>query len=454
MKNVRKNTIWSIAEFSVIVFIHFFVMRYIVMRLGVSALGIWAVLISAVQIVRLFDPGAAAGVGRFLSLADTADDMLRVEKILATMFYATVPLYLILSIVFYIPLKYMLGFAMHGDALIQGRALLVFVISSYIAQVVAGTYASALTGLHLGSWKSKISIVGVVLQALLFIALIRKYGLFGLALAQIANYLFVIMASISALKIKIGVSPDKLLRWDWPTFQSVMSFGIGIQFSEMVRVGFEMSIRFIMARFGGVEQVGYYEIAYKIASQARVLAYSVGLPLVPAMTALSVKSKSHLIAFYRIIYARFSFFALLSALGIILVSPLMGLLMLGRIEPVFLFFSILTACGTASYITAIPSGLIAISLGTLRYNITSALVALVSMIVLGFALGNFFSADGVAIAVVLSSLLAALVTILWNSRRLELPDFPDWKSDLQLGYLLDSIRNWKARGSVRAINND
>ena len=55
-----------------------------------------------------------------------------------------------------------------------------------------------------------------------------------------------------------------------------MRFGIGLQLGLLTWSLFEMSIRFVMAHFGGVAAVGNYEIAYRVASQFRVLAFLIG----------------------------------------------------------------------------------------------------------------------------------------------------------------------------------
>ena len=444
MANLRKNTLWSVAEFAAVVLIQLFVMRYIVVVLGVSALGIWSVLMSAAQLARFFDLGASAGTGRFLAIAALERNIRQIENILATIIYITVPMYLTLSAILFFPLQGALTFVLKDQALIEGRHLLIYALVSYVAQVLSGAFASSLTGLHLGFRKSQIAIAAITIQAILSVTLIRRFGLPGLAVAQIANYSFTTLMSVLILTMTVGVRLPGLLRFHWQTIRKIMSYGIGIQASSLAWGAFETSIRFIMSRFAGVEQVGTYEIAYKISSQARVLAFYVSQSLAPMFASLGASDKPGLLAFYRKVYARYALFAATAAIAIIVFSPLTSLIMLGRVDGLFLLFSALTALGTMAHIVASPSELTAVSMGLFRYNVAGIFVALVVMLLLGPLLGYLFHGPGVAAAVLTAALIAVSIPLFFNNGALNLPRLPAFRRDLNLAGLIQSIR-WPSR---------
>jgi O-antigen/teichoic acid export membrane protein len=444
MANLRKSTLWSVAEFAAVVLIQLFVMRYIVLVLGVSALGIWSVLMSAAQLARFFDLGASAGTGRFLAIASLDGNISQIENILATIIYITVPMYLSLSAILFLPLQQALTLVLKDQALIEGRHLLIYALCSYVAQVLSGAFASSLTGLHLGFRKSQIAIAAITIQAILSVTLIRRYGLPGLAIAQIANYAFTTVVSILILRVTVGVRLKGLLRFDWQTIRRIMSFGVGIQVSSLAWGAFETSIRFIMSRFAGVEQVGRYEIAYKISSQARVLAFYVSQSLAPMFASLGASNKQELLAFYRRVYARYALFAASAAIAIIVFSPLTSWIMLGRVDGIFLLFSVLTAFGTMAHIVASPSELTAVSMGLFRYNVAGIFVALIVMLLLGPLLGYLFQGAGVATAVLLAALIAVSIPLVFNNGALNLPRLPAFRRDLNLAGLIQGIR-WPSR---------
>jgi len=443
MTDIRRHTGWTVAEFTVGVCLQFFVIRYIVISLGLSALGVWSVLMSAVQLARLFDPGAAAGSGRLLSLYLARGDQKDLERTIASIFYAVVPLYALISIVLYFPLYFGLDVVLPKDQVDAGHDLLPFAILSYVLQIVAGAYSSSLVSIHAGSTKSQITIIGCALQAAASMVLIPHDGIVGLALAQVLNYLFVTIISIVFLKKLTGIRFARMTAWHGSTFRSVMRFGIGIQFGSLAWTLFEMSIRFAMSYFGGVAEVGYYEIAYRIASQFRVLALLVGQPLAAVLTALSVKCIAESLAFYRLIYARYVLYAVLMCAFLIVFSPITSIVMTGQIDAHYIVFSVLAALGTLAHIAAIPSEATAMSRGLLRFNLIGTVSALTTMIVAGSVLGSFFGAYGVAVAVLFSSLLAAAVPIVLNGLRLNLPILPRLNADLHLAEFYSTIlRGW------------
>jgi O-antigen/teichoic acid export membrane protein len=242
----------------------------------------------------------------------------------------------------------------------------------------------------------------------------------------------------------VGVRLKGLLRFNWETIRKIMGFGIGIQASSLAWGAFETSIRFIMSRFAGVEQVGTYEIAYRISSQARVLAFYVSQPLAPMFASLGASDRPGLLAFYRQTYARYTLFAASAAIAIIVFSPLTSLIMLGRVNGIFLLFSALTALGTMAHIVASPSELTAVSVGLFRYNVAGIFVALIVMLLSGPLLGHFFQGPGVASAVLLAALIGISIPLFFNNGALNLPRLPALRRDLNLAGLIEGIR-WPSR---------
>ncbi|MDD3182472.1 MAG: MATE family efflux transporter [Alphaproteobacteria bacterium] len=440
---MKKSVRWAVVEFLAILFVQFFVMKFIIMELGIAALGVWSVLMSAAQIAGFLGMGTAAGAGRFLSIAHSRNNIEDIESILSTIVYGTIPLYALLSVILYFPISYGLTFVLHSDALMQGQALIGWALLSFVAQTISASFASSLTSVHLGYRKSQISIMGMVIQAILSVVLIKRQGLEGLALAQVSNYVFLIILALFSLRKELGLRLGRLLHWNGDHFRVVILFGLKVQATSIAWTGFEMSIRFIMARFGGIGAVGLYEIAYKVASQPRIFMFFIGQNIAPVLAGAWGQDKEAFYAFYKQTYARLVSFGLLTIVGILVASPLVSYIMLGRIEPLFLLFSALTACGTAMHIAAIPSELAAIAIGVLKYNIRGTATAVAAMLLCGTVFGFFFQDIGVAVAVLISSCLAATTPIYFGHRAFALPLLPRFRSDLDLRNLFRNLLNSK-----------
>jgi len=435
----KRNLYWSATEFLCVLFVQFFVMRFIIDQLGIEALGVWAVLMSTAAIAGFLGMGTASGPGRFLAIAYGRNDNEEIERILSTIMLGTVPIYILLGCLFYYPLLWGLGFVLKDAALVEGRELLIFALGSYVSQMISTTFASSLTNLHKGYLKSRIGITSSILKAVLSVLLIKNYGLVGLAMAQILSYGYILILSIILLKINIGVRLHKLFVWHTDRFKTIILFGGKMQVTSIGWSLFEMSIRFLMARFGGLDAVGYYEVAYKIASQARIFIFFIGQNIGPVLASLWSQNQDNFYAFYRLLYARLSLFAILVATGITLLSPVISVIMLGEIQPLFCVFAALTAAGSAFHIAAMPSELAAVAIGTLRYNIQGTLTAFTTLMITGFALGHVYGAIGVACAVLISSLLASATPVYYGHRIFQLGSMPGLKNNLHLKNLLTAV---------------
>lgn len=428
----KRNLYWSATEFICVMFVQFFVMRFIISQLGINALGIWAVLMSTATIAGFLGMGTASGPGRFLAIAHSTDNKSEIEKILSTVMLGTVPIYLILGFFFYFPLFWGLQFVLDGNNLIEGRELLILALGSYVLQMISTAFASSLTNLHKGHLKSKIGITSSILQAILSVTLIKEYGLAGLAIAQISSYIYILLMAVILLKMNIGIRLNHLFRWHTQHFKTIILFGSKMQIASIGWSAFEISIRFLMARFGGLSAVGYYEVAYKIASQARIFIFFIGQNIGPVLAGLWAGDEVKFGEFYRVLYARLSAFAIVMALGLAIISPLTSYIMLGEIQIIFCLFSLMTGLGAAFHIFAMSSELAAVAIGKLRYNIQGTFTAFITLMITGFLFGHYWDAFGVASAVLLSSLLASLTPIYFGHKIFKLNGVPKFRTDLKL----------------------
>lgn len=428
--NLRRNTLWVMAEFGTATLVQFFVLRTIVHQLGAAQLGVWAVLMAAAQIAGFLDFGLTAGVSRYLARVLHTGDTREIERILAIIVRITVPLYLAVSVLIYAATWLLLPHIVDPALVAGARGVLPYSTAAYFVLVLSIASGSCLTALHLGYRKSQLFMVGLVLQGMLAWAWVGRHGLAGMAGAQLANYLLVIAGTLLLLKRTVRVRLGGLLHLDRERAREVMRFGAGLQLPSLAWVMFETSIRFAMARFGGAAVMGRYEIAYRVSAQARVLFFYVAQPLGPALVARAAEGADAFVGLFRTVYARFTLLALLVALGVTAASPLVSWIMLGSIDPRFVVFAALTAGGAAFQIWAMPSENAAVAQGVIRYNAAGTSAAVLTMLVLGIPLGLVAGGYGVAGAVLVGSALAGIIPVLGNARALGLPLRPSWAAGL------------------------
>lgn len=419
--SLKKNTIWVLAEFAFATAIQFLIIRHIIHQLGAAQMGVWAVLMSVAQVAGFLDLGLTAGVARYLAKAQFSRESGEVEKVLAIIVHITVPLYIALSIIIYYVTWLLLPHIIEARLVDLARYILRYSTVSYFFLVLSIACGACLNGLHLGFRKSQLYIFGTCVQAMLVWSLVEQYGLAGIAVAQVVNYLLIIFGTLMLFKFAAGLKLSGLLSFKWQQAKEVMRFGAGLQLPSIAWALFETSIRFFMSRFGGAEQMGRYEIAYRVAAQARILFFYVSQPLGPALVTRHLQGASIFGTFYRGVYSRFSFLALGVMIGLIVISPLVSWFMLSAISPQYIIFQTLTAVGAAVHIWAMPAENAAVSQGKVRWNAIGTFSAVIVMLTAGIPAGIAFGGYGVAACVLIASITAGVIPVLGNNRLLGLP---------------------------------
>lgn len=424
---LARNTGWALAEFIVSVTVQFLVLRFVVTSAGVASVGIWAVLVSAAQVAGFLDFGLTGGISRFLAKAQFFEDRREIESVLAIVVYMSVPIYLAIATLIFGAMWYFLPSVMQPDLIGTARRVLPWSTSAWFFLILSITSGACLTALHFGYRKSQIAIAGLFIQAGLAWLWVPDHALIGLAGAQLVNYVLVIVAGLVSLRKLAGISLLGLFRFDPDRAKEVFRFSAGMQLPSMGWALFETSIRFLMSRFGGAVLTGQYEIAYRIAAQARVLFFYLAQPLGPALVAKGLEGKAMFRDFYTTVYARFSLFGVALAAGVIATAPIVSWIMLGQVSAEYLLFAVLTAAGSAAQVWAMPSENAAVSQGVIRFNAIGTFAAVGIMLVLGVAAGYWTGARGVALSVWLASATAAIVPLVANSRVLALPLRPQFR---------------------------
>ena len=126
--------------------------------------------------------------------------------------------------------------------------------------------------------------------------------------------------------------------------------------------------------------------------------------------------------------------------------------MIGHVDDEYLVFSLLVAVGTFAHIVAVPSEQAAVALGLLRHNLLGTSAAFALAIVCGPLFGSLFGAEGVAVAVCISSVASAILPIILNGLALQLPILPRLGRDLRLETIYARVmRGGHGDRSLRAL---
>lgn len=398
--------------------------RALIAEEGLEAIGIWSMTVGVVSFARLGDLSGGAALSRFIPISESGSSKVKSSEYIDSVLIFTTAFYAAVGAI---------AWPYVGSALIpmmpsleaeEVRLLLGLAIISLLLMTAATSQISAIDGLHRSDIRSVIVSVGWVIFLVLTLLIIPDLGVVGLAVAQIAQQAFVLIASRLVLVqhvqdlyfIPRGVTALAL--------KETMGFGVRLQITSLSLLVFDPLSRIMIGWSGGMLILGVYELAYRFVAQARLLVGSSVAPLVPAFAANLTKGsegahkRADLLKRANVINSGAST-VLLS--GALIISPAVSIFFLDEIDLLFLTLVAAFVLASAFHMTAAPIYSLAQAVGVLRWNALGNIVMAGGAVLLipffSKVLGSTLSGIGVATGMAAGSLLA----ILGNCRYFSLP---------------------------------
>jgi O-antigen/teichoic acid export membrane protein len=386
----------------------FVLYRYINDTLGAAGLGVWSVVMATASASRLTDLGLSASVTRFVARYLARGERKTAAQVVET---AAVSLMAILALALPLlqqPLAWVLRHLFDGMRLAQALALLPYALASLWLTVVGAVFQSGLDGCQRMDLRAGLVVAGQVVLVGMTLWLVPQQGLLGLALAQIAQGVFLVATGWWLLRARLPQLSRLPLRWSRPVFGEMLGYGANVQIAALFMLLFDPLTKVLMARFGGPEAAGYFEMANQVVLKVRSLIVAANQAVVPKVAQIAETFPERLALFYRdnvhaLIFVALPTFTLLYAWG-----DLTSLLLVGAISTQLLLFLRWSVVGWALNVFCGPAYFYNLGTGRVGLNTVSHLVMGALNGVMGWSLGRRFGPEGVIVAYV-----TALVTGSW-----------------------------------------
>lgn len=416
--NLRRSAIWSVAEVVTSSIALFFLYKYIVAVLGLRSLGIWSLVLATTSLARLGDVGAAAGLSRFVAKAFAENNLAKATRFVETAFYTNLGIYTVITFGLVYPLWIGISSLVPPDTLPEARSLLPFALLSFGLQNVNAVLFSGLIGTQRMDLKSKIGIFGVVIQLIIAVALVPSFGLLGMGLSQIMQYLFSMIASWICLRKVVG---DAVVPWvprhfSQAMFHQLFGFGIKLQFASLISFCFEPVIKFLMSAAYGLEALAIFEMAYRLVLQARHLVVSPMQALLPAFAQLSHEHPHELASLYEKSTTKSLLLATPVLLTVGVSAPIVSLFWLGTYNGIFVAFAALLSLGWLANALGTPAYHLGVARGILRWNILGHVVTSIGGPLLGYLFGHLLGPIGFVSCVSAGLAFGAATSMMLNCR--------------------------------------
>lgn len=391
--------------------------RYINTTLGVEQLGVWSVVLATVSASRLADLGLSAGVTRFV-----ARDRARGELDRAGQVIDTATLTLMVSVGAVLPLLYpllakLLPHLFDTEHLAQALAILPYALVSLWLTIVAAVFQGGLDGCQRMDLRAGLVVAGQALLLVLAFWLVPRRGLVGLAWAQIGQGLFLAVAGRLLLRRALPALPRLPLRWRKPVLREMLGYGANVQAATVFMLLLDPVAKALMARFGGPAAAGYFDMANQVVLKVRALIVSANQALVPHVAALMEAEPGRLPRLYHenvrvLVFVTLPVFALLIAW-----AGGFSWLLAGAYQPEFVFMLGLLALAWAGNIFAGPAYFTNLGTGQVGWNTLAHVIMGALNASLGWLLGSWYGAHGVAFAYAIALVTGSGVLIAVFQRR-------------------------------------
>lgn len=401
----------------------FLLYRFINTSIGIAQLGIWSVVLATVAVSHLTDLGLTAGITRFIARDLGLLNTHRAAEVIDTAMLTMAVILAVLALPLYFLADILLPYFFGSNDLVLAQSILPYALASLWFSMLSTGIQGALDGCQRMDVRAILVITGQLLFLILAVILIPKYGIIGLAWAQLLQGITSVVAGRLILKClmkTVGVLPR---RWNFAVLKEMLGYGLNIQASTVLILFFDPVTKVLLAKFGGPSAAGAFEMANQMVVKARGLIISANQAIVPYVAAshgvsspaLQEKYKNNVGTIYSIAVPMFSLVAL--------VSPLVGWLLLGTVDKEFIILVAVLSLGWCFNVFNAPAYFFNMGTGSVHWNTWSHLLTGVLNISVGYFLGVSYGATGVICAYILSICAgsALLIGIFQSVNRINAP---------------------------------
>ncbi|MFX0136890.1 MAG: oligosaccharide flippase family protein [Candidatus Hodarchaeota archaeon] len=406
------NASMSVAQIVIISGILFVLYRFLLNTIGVEQLGIWSLVLATTSITQIANFGLSGSVVKFVAKYIARRENEKISGVIQTAAISVSIFVGFILLIGYPIAKWILGLVIPLAFIPVAHAILPYAFFALWIVAITGIFQAGLDGYQRIDIRCILLIGAAGFHLLLCFILAPTYGLMGLAYARVFQSIIIFISSWIFLKRYFPLLPILPYKWDKGLFKEMIGYGINFQIITVASMFYDPITKALLSKFGGLSMVGYFEMASKMVQQLRALIISANQVLVPAIANLQEKipekvQSVYLTSYRLLFYLSFPLYSL-----IIIFTPLISELWIGRYEKIFVNFGILLAIGWLLNTLAGPAYFAYLGIGNLRWNVAAHLSIATLNAGLGVLLGLFYDGIGVVVAWVVGLTLGSSIIYL------------------------------------------
>lgn len=405
-KNIFSAAGQTIVQMAILMVLY----RYLIDRLGIEQLGIWSVVLATASATRVSELGLGGSITKFVAAYRSQGNDKAAAEALQTAAVSVGVLFGIIILIAYPLLLWALPHVLPTAGLDEGRAILPYGIVSLWLTSVASMWTGGLDACLHSEMRAVIMITGSLLFFLLSLLTVPQFGLVGLAAAQVAQGLFLVVLGWIVLRRVMPSLPVLPLLWKASCFREMLGYGVNFQINSIVLLLFEPTTKILLGRYGGLSAAGYFEMAQRLVIKVRALVVESNRVIVPVYAGMgSYKSDAPSLYTQNMHYLLFIIMPVFAAL--IAITPAISELWVGSFELQFIIIALSIASAWFLNTLSAPAYFAYLGQGKLRWVTMAHIVMGTINVFFGIFLGRLFGWQGVIAAFVGSLFLGSLIPI-------------------------------------------
>lgn len=408
---LKKNAIMAIAQTVISGVVLFVIYGYLLRTIGAEQLGIWSLVLATASVSKISEFGFTGSAVKFTAKYIALHGNIKAAEVVQTTVITIAIVLGIILVMGYPLIALIMEKVVPVESVQDSLLILPYALVSVWVAGVAGGFLSALDGCQRIDLRAAVTILASIVLLVLTWILAPIYGLSGLAWAQIGQGITLLICARVFLRKALPELQVFSFKWSYSLFREMLQYGANFQIISIVRMFFDPTTKVLLASFGGLADVAYYEMASRMVTQFRSLIVSANQVMVPRIAALHENDPKEISKTYIETYNLVYFMALPLYACIIMFLPVISELWIGHYVDVFVWFSLLLVAGYWLNTLIGPAYFVYMGVGTLRWNVLSHVAIGVLNIILGYMLGMILGSVGVVLGYTLALVVGSSLVV-------------------------------------------
>lgn len=415
-KNLVKNVYISILQITLSTIVIFILYKYSIGILGADKFGLWSVITSVVSLANVVNLGFSASVTSYVAKFQANNEEDYSISFLETAFISAALIVGVFLILFYPVTRWIVFHKINKIHSLDAIEILPYAFISFWIMILLSILFSGLDGIQKLGIRSLIQMVGIIVNLILCILLVPRFGIIGLAYSQLIQSVLMLLLSFIFVRKYLPKLPFLPYRFNKELFILLLRYSTKFQLIPISQMFCEPITKILLTRFSGLSAVSYFDLANRMLIQLRLLFVSVGQVLLPLFAEQTQKSKLGLINLYKESLGVISFLSITFFLMIIGFLPLISKVWIGYSENMFVLTGVFLSIGFFINSLGIPAYYLGIGSGNLKWIIYGHLLTSVFNVIFSYIFGIIFGYLGVIMGWVFSWIIGTLLFTILQER--------------------------------------